>query len=60
VALVGSVGEGAEAALRLGLERYVAIQDGSMSLQESVREAPRLLAEAAAKVVRAFVAKGRP
>ena len=57
-ALVGSVGEGADAALRLGLKRYVAIQDGAMSLEEAMREAPRLLAAAAAEVVREFAAKG--
>jgi glycerate kinase len=52
VALVGSAGEGADAALRLGLERYVAIQTGSRSLEEAMRDAPRLLAAAAAEVMR--------
>ena len=60
VALVGSAGEGAEAALRLGLQQYVPIQPEGMPLEESLREAPRLLASAAAGVVRRFATNAKP
>ena len=50
VALVGSVGEGAEAALHEGVQRYVAIGEG-LSLEESMRRAPELLRAAARDVV---------
>jgi glycerate kinase len=51
VALVGSTGEGAEAALDQGIRRIVRIADDSMPPDESIRQAPRLLARAAANVV---------
>jgi glycerate kinase len=53
VALVGSKGEGAEAALDEGIRRIVPIAEGSMSPDESIHQAPRLLARAAAALVSA-------
>lgn len=50
VAMVGSVGEGAEEALAEGVSAYRAIGEGR-SLEESMREARGLLAKAAAKLV---------
>jgi glycerate kinase len=52
VALVGSVGEGAEAAIAEGLTAYFSICDRPMSLADAMREAPELLAAAAANLVR--------
>jgi glycerate kinase len=54
VAVVGSAGEGAEAALAEGLSGYVALVEGKLSLEESTRRAGELLEEAAAGVVRRF------
>jgi glycerate kinase len=51
VAIVGSAGEGAESAAAHGLGRVVAIQDGTVSIEESMRDAPRLIAAAAAKLL---------
>ena len=50
VALVGSIGEGAEEALREGLTAYHSIGEG-ISLEESMRDAARLLAKAAGELV---------
>jgi glycerate kinase len=52
VALVGSIGESAEQALAEGLSAYFAICNGPMTLADAMREAPELLAIAAANVVR--------
>jgi glycerate kinase len=60
VAIVGSKGEGAEEALREGLESIVSIQQGSMSLDESLRRAGVLLANAAAGLTRRFTVGGPP
>lgn len=51
LAIVGSAGEGAQATAAHGLERVVAIQDGTISIEESLRDAPRLLSAAAAKLL---------
>jgi glycerate kinase len=51
VAVVGSTEESARAAADHGLERVVAIQDGNISIEESLRDAPRLIAAAAAKLL---------
>ena len=48
VAIVGGKGEGADAALDEGLRDILPLHDGSMSLEESVRSATRLIARAAA------------
>ncbi len=57
VAVVGSVGEGAERAIDEGVTAYHAICGGPVGLEEAMRDAPRLLAAKAADVVRAIRAK---
>jgi glycerate kinase len=52
VALVGSVGEGAERAIDEGLSAYFSICDGPMSLDEAMRDAAELLARGAKNLVR--------
>ncbi len=52
VALVGSVGEGAEAARDEGLTEYLALQDASMSIEHCLQNAGTLLADAAEKKTR--------
>ena len=52
VALVGSAGGGAEAAVGEGLTAYRPIHDGSLSPKQSIRRAAELLSAAAARVVR--------
>jgi glycerate kinase len=52
VALVGSIGEGAQAALAEGLTAYFSICNRPMSLADAVREAPVLLATAAMNLIR--------
>ena len=54
VALVGSKGVGADAALREGLEAILPVQRGSMSVDESMRRAGDLLADAAAEMIGRF------
>jgi glycerate kinase len=51
VALVGAIGEGAEAVLKLGLTEYRCIADRSMSRDEAFSCCPELLARATAQVV---------
>lgn len=51
VAIVGTAGEGAEAARAEGMTEIRPIRHGSVSLDESLRFAPRLIAEAAASVL---------
>ena len=50
VAIVGARGEGAEAALGEGLRDIIALHDDSTPLDVALRDAPRLIAEAAAKI----------
>lgn len=52
VALVGSVGEGAERAIGEGLTAYCSICDRPMSLDEAMRDAAELLARGAKNVIR--------
>ena len=52
IALVGSIGDGAEQALAEGLSDYVAICNPTMSLADAMRDAPELLALTAANVAR--------
>jgi len=59
VAVVGSIGDGADAAAAEGLSGYWPIADPGMPVEQSIREAPRLLAETAAVVVHRFVAGQR-
>jgi glycerate kinase len=56
VALVGAIGEGADRALSEGISAYASICDRPMTLEESMLDAPRLLASAAEGVVRLFKA----
>ena len=51
VAIVGSTGEGAEAALREGFQSIHAINDGTRKLEETIREAPELITHSAARIV---------
>ena len=51
VALVGSVGEGAHAALDKGLKRHLVIGEG-LSREESIRRTGELLDSAAARLAR--------
>jgi glycerate kinase len=54
IAIVGAKGDGADAALGQGIRSIHPIHRGSMPLEESVRNAERLLAQAAAEAVRTF------
>jgi glycerate kinase len=51
MAVVGSVGEGAELSLGEGITRYTAIADGSIPLAECLRRAPELIEQATAKIL---------
>jgi glycerate kinase len=51
IAIVGAKGDGADAALDEGLRRIVPLHDGSIPRDESIRDAARLIARAAASVV---------
>jgi glycerate kinase len=55
VAVVGAIGKGAEAALREGLEQIIPIHDGSISLQQSIRSARQLIADATARLLAARI-----
>ncbi|AMV39954.1 Glycerate kinase [Planctomyces sp. SH-PL62] len=55
-ALVGSIGEGAEACLGRGIDAYFPITRGPMSLEDALARAPELLAQAAEQAVRGFLA----
>ena len=57
VALAGVIGEGAEQVLKEGIVAYRSIKPESMSVEESMARAAELLAGAAEKVIREFVAK---
>ena len=57
VAIVGTAGEGADAARSEGVTEIRPIRHGSVSLDESLRSAPRLIAEAAASAVQQRRAK---
>jgi len=52
VAIVGTEGDGAEEALNEGIGQILPLHDGSMPLEESIRSAPRLLADAAVRAIR--------
>jgi len=57
IALVGSVGPGVEKNLTAGLEDYFLIGEG-LPVEESMRCAASLIAEAAAEVVQQFARPG--
>jgi glycerate kinase len=52
IAIAGSVGAGAEGCLAEGLTDYVALHDGSRSIEHSIRNARQLLTDAAEKTTR--------
>lgn len=54
IALAGSVGPGAQAALAEGLQKYVSLQASAVDAMDSIRRAPELLALAAENVIRDF------
>jgi len=55
IALVGQVGSGAEQCLAAGLRDYVVIGDG-LSAEQSMRRAEELIADAAGRVAREYLA----
>ena len=57
IVLAGTIGAGAEQLLKEGVTEYHSIKPESMSLQESIKRAPELLAETAERVVRKFFEK---
>jgi glycerate kinase len=59
LAVVGSAGEGADVAAAEGLTGYWPIGGGALPAEESIRDAPRLIAETTAAVVHRFVAGWR-
>ena len=52
VAVVGSIGQGAEAVYEHGIEAIISIIDRPMPLQEAIDSAPALLANAAERLIR--------
>ena len=55
VALAGMIGPGAEQILDQGIVAYRAVKPESMSVQESMRQAPELLATAAEQIAREYL-----
>jgi glycerate kinase len=60
IAVVGSIGPGAEAVLDQGIVAYFSLCPGPIALDQAIAEAGPLLEKAAAQVVRSFVAGRRP
>jgi glycerate kinase len=58
VAIVGSLGPGAEAALQEGMLKYVSIQASAAHAADSISRAPVLVAAAAENIVRGFCDRG--
>ena len=59
LALVGSIGPGAEAVLKEGIDAYFSICSGPISLEQAIAEAEELLQKATEQVVRGFLAGER-
>jgi glycerate kinase len=59
LALAGSIGPGAEAALDQGLDAYFSICPGPITLDQAMSRAADLLEEATTQAVRTFLAGGR-
>jgi glycerate 2-kinase len=55
VAVCGSIGDGAEAVLDQGIDAYVSLVNGPMTLDDAMRRAPELLRSAAAQVMRVYL-----
>jgi glycerate kinase len=58
IALVGTIGEGAEKCFETGVTSYFSIVPGPMSLEQAMRETPGRLSDAAARVLRLFSVSG--
>ena len=58
MALVGSLGPGADEALTQGLTAYHALCEGGVDRDQARRHAARLLEELAARVVPAYLSGG--
>lgn len=56
IAIVGTIGEGAEANLAAGLDAYFTIAEGPASLKEEMKKAPRLVEKTTEQVLRLFLA----
>ncbi len=56
LALAGSIGEGAEEVLNEGVSAYFSICEAPMTLDDAMKQAPRLLERASAQALRAFLA----
>lgn len=54
IALTGSLGEGYSEVYRYGIDAVFSIQNGPMTLQESMNQAPSLLEDTAEHIARAF------
>ena len=59
LAMAGTIGPGAENALAEGIDAYFSICPGPMSLEQAMAHAGKLLEDATAQVVRAFVSGER-
>lgn len=59
VAIVGSIGDGVDNLYPLGVTSMFSLVPGPLELAEAIREAPRLLADAAERVMRLFLAVRR-
>lgn len=55
IALVGSIGEGAEAVLDQGIDAYFSLCGRPMSLEAAMKDAEQLLEQVAAQAMRAFL-----
>jgi glycerate kinase len=56
IAIVGTIGDGAEKNLAAGLDAYFTIAEGPSSLKEEMKNAPRLVQQATEQVLRLFLA----
>jgi glycerate 2-kinase len=60
IALVGSVGEGAETLHAIGIDAYFSILNAPVSLADAMRQAPDLVAQATEQAVRLALLDCRP
>ncbi len=56
IAIVGTIGDGADANLKAGLDAYFTIAEGPSSLKEEMKNAPRLVESTTEQVLRLFLA----
>ncbi len=56
IALAGTIGEGAEAVLEQGIDAYLSIAPGPITLEEAIAQAPQLLEQATGQALRIFLA----